>query len=334
MTESINRGRYGDIVLSSRVRLARNIDGVPFPVRLNVTERGVVNRKICGVLETARLPLRVTDMSRLYPYEAVSLAERHLISPEFASSGEGRVLLLSEDERISIMLNEEDHIRIQAIEPGLSPENAYKNACIYDDALDAGLRFAFDSRLGYLNQNPRDIGTGMRVSVMMHLPALSKTGGMMKLASMTAKLGMNIRGSYGDASSVKGDIYRLGNQVCLGIREEEAIANLKSLAMQLATREHAAAEELIKDINVRDRINRAEGVLKNAVLLSSEEMTEMLSWVRLGALYGLNPHDPAVLGELFVTMQPATVNVLAGGRLTAAERDEIRAKYVREKLNN
>ena len=323
----------GDTILSSRVRLARNIDGVPFPVRLNVNRRAAVNRKVCETLRQAGKTMRAIDMSRLYPYEAVSLAERHLISPEFTSGTEGRLLLLSEDERVSIMLNEEDHIRIQAIEPGLAPEQAWRNACVYDDALDAGIQYAFDNRLGYLNQNPRDLGTGMRVSVMMHLPALSKTGGMTKFASMIGKLGMNVRGSYGDAASVKGDIFRIGNQVSMGITEEEAIANLKSLAMQLATREHAAAAELVKDISVRDRITRAEGVLKTAMLLTADEMMEMLSWVRLGALYGLNDADPDEISEMFTSLQPASVNVMAGAKLTAAQRDELRAQLVRKKLS-
>ena len=167
---------------------------------------------------------------------------------------------------------------------------------------------------------------------MMHLPALSKTGGMGKFASMIAKLGMNVRGSYGDAASVKGDIFRIGNQVSLGITEEEAISNLKSLAMQIATKEHNTAAEFVKDIGVRDRINRAEGVLKNAMLLPTDEMMEMLSWVRLGALYGLNNADPDVISELFVSMQPAAVNVMAGAKLTASQRDELRARYVRGKL--
>ena len=323
----------GDTILSTRVRLARNIDGVPFPVRLNVNRRAAVNRKVCETLRQAGKTMRAIDMSRLYPYEAVALAERHLISPEFTSGTEGRLLLLSEDERVSIMLNEEDHIRIQAIEPGLAPEQAWRNACAYDDALDAGIQYAFDNRLGYLNQNPRDLGTGMRVSVMMHLPALSKTGGMTKFASMIGKLGMNVRGSYGDAASVKGDIFRIGNQVSMGITEEEAIANLKSLAMQIATREHAAAAELVKDIGVRDRITRAEGVLKTAMLLTADEMMEMLSWVRLGALYGLNDADPDGISEMFTSLQPACVNVMAGAKLTAAQRDELRAQFVRKKLS-
>lgn len=321
-----------DIVLSSRVRLARNIDGIPFPVRLNINERTAINARIRSVVREEALPLKAVDMSSLYPYEAVALAEKHLISPEFASRSEGRILLLNEDETVSIMVNEDDHMRIQAFEKGLNLEKALDVAMKYDDVFDACLHFAFDTRLGFLNQNPRNLGTGMRASVMMHLPALSRTGGMSRFASMISKLGMNVRGSYGDAASVKGDIFRVSNQLSLGISEKEAISNLHTLTMQLATKERAAAEEYIKDIGVRDRIHRASGLLKNAMLLSADEMMEMLSWIRLGALYGLNDCDPEVINDLFISMQPANINVLGGGKLSVAEREEIRARYVRKKL--
>lgn len=324
--------RQSDIILSTRVRLARNIEGLPFPVRLNNPRRSSVNSRCCKALEKEGLPLRVIDMSSLYPYERISLAERHLISPEFASSSDGRILLLSEDERISIMLNEDDHIRIQALENGLTLQKAYENAALYDDALDKNLHFAFDPKLGYLNQNFSDIGAGMKASVMMHLPALSRTGVMTGIASMLLKLGMNIRGSYGDAASVKGDIYRISNQVTLGITEEQAIENLEAIAMQIATKERAAAEELVKDISIRDKINRSEALLRGAVLLTADEMMELLSWVRLGALNSLSDTSPEEINKLFVSMQPATVNVLAGKKLPSSVRDEIRAKKVKEKL--
>lgn len=327
-----NAGEQGDTVISSRIRLARNLDKIPFPVRLNVTRKNEINQKVINTVADNNMPLKAIDMSRLYPYEAVSLAERHLITPEFASSFEGRVLLLSDDEKISIMLNENDHIRIQVIEEGLSPEKAYETAKQIDCTFDSELHFAFDSRFGYLNQNPRDIGTGMRASVMLHLPALSKTGAMTKFASTAAKLGLTVRGTYGDSTDAKGDIYRLSNNVGMGISEDEAISNLKSIALLLATKERRTAEEFIKDIGVKDRINRSMGLLSNAVLLSTDEMMEMLSWIRLGSVYSLVDIKPQVINSLFVTMQPATIDVLAHTKLTNAERDEIRAKFVREAL--
>lgn len=329
MAENIGQ-IHSDVVLSTRVRLARNISGIPFPVRLNIIEKQRINYGICKILSDKGCRLRATEMSSLYPYEIISFAERHLISPEFASSYEGRVLLLSEDERISIMLQERDHIRIQGFEEGLQPEKAYNNALYYDELLDGTLHFAFDSKLGYLNQHPRDIGTGMSASVLMHLPALSATGVMTKISATAAKLGFIIRGSYGDAASVKGDIFRISNSVTMGISEDEALENLKTLALQISTKEHSAAEKLVTDINIKDRINRSAGIIKNSVLLSADEMMELLSWVRLGALYGINDADAALICKLMMTMQPATINVLAGQKLTETAADEIRAATVKK----
>lgn len=325
-------GEHGDAVLSSAVTLRRNIDGVPFPVRLNTNEKSAINRRICAAAAEARADLRLIDMGRLYPYEAASLAELSLISPAFATPTDGHILLLSGDEKISIMLCEEDHITIRAAEGGLEPEKAYKNALDYDKILNSGLHFAFDKRLGYLNQNPIDLGTGLRVSVLLHLPALTSTGKMSALASTVSKLGLRVCGAFGDGPAVRGDIYRIINLVNMGISEEEAIANLKSIALQLATEERRTAENYIKSLEVRDKINRALGLLSNAVLLSTDEMTEALSWVRFGSVYGVCRADIPTINELFATMQPACVNCLAGGKVPAAKRDEIRAAAVRKKL--
>ena len=319
-----------DTVLSTRVRLSRNIDSLPFPVRLNALQKQELNMGICRILSDSGCPLKAISMSSLYPYEAISLAERHLISPEFASNSEGRVLLLDENEKISIMLCERDHIRIQGFSEGLDPAGAYGEALKYERILSEKLKLAFDSKLGYLNQNPKDIGTGMSASVLLHLPALSRTGAMEKLSATALKLGFVIRGSYGDGASVKGDIFRISNIVTMGISEEGALENLKSMTLQISTKERAAAEKLVSDINIRDRINRCAGLIKNAVLLSSDEMMELLSWVRLGALYGVIDADTSLISRLFVTMQPATVNVLAGQKLSEAARDEIRAKTVKQ----
>lgn len=325
-------GEHSDVVLMSEVSLKRNIDGIPFPVRLNTNEKKAVNAKICSVISAHENDLRLIDMAKLYPYEAASLAELSLITPAFASSSEGHILLLSEDEKIKIMLCEEDHINIRASEGGLAPEKAYAAAYAYDKMLNSGLHFAFDPKLGYLNQNPIDLGTGLRVSVVLHLPALSAAGKLSGLASTVSKLGLRVCGAFGDGLAVKGDMVRIINLVSMGISEEEAISNLKSIALQLATEEHRTAEKYVTELSVKDKINRAMGLLQNAVLLSTDEMTEALSWVRLGVLYGLCEADISIINELFVTMQPACIHCLAGARIPAAKRDEIRAYTVREKL--
>ncbi len=329
-TQKVNNSVYTDVILSSRVRLARNIAGVPFPVRLNTLQKQKINLSIVNALSSSPFGFRAVDMSSIYPYEAVSLAERHLISPGFASNTAGKVLVLSEDERISIMLGDRDHIRIQGFADGASPMEAYRIAAETDEIIASQLKYAFDEKLGFLNQNPKDLGTGMVPSVMMHLPALSRTGEMAKFSLTAGKLGFRIRGSYGDGASSKGDIFRISNYITMGLTEETAIENLKSLSLQLATKERAAAEEFVKDITVKDRINRSAGLLKNAVLLSCDEMMELLSWVRLGSLYGVLDCDPDLISRLFVSMQPATINVLAGGKLTSSGRDEIRARTVKQ----
>lgn len=321
---------YDDVILSSRVRLARNIAGIPFPVRLNTLQKQKINLSVINALSELEYKFNVVDMSSIYPYEAVSLAERHLISPDFATDTAGKVLVLSEDEKISIMLSGRDHIRIQGFSDGDSPSEAYEIASRTDEAIASHIRYAFDEKLGYLNQKPSDLGTGMVPSVMMHLPALSRTGEMAKFSLTAGKLGFRIRGSYGDGASSKGDIFRISNYITMGLPEEKAIENLRSISLQLATKERSLAEEYIEDITVKDKINRSAGLLKNAVLLSTDEMMELLSWVRLGSLYGILDCDPALISKLFVSMQPATINVLAGGKLSGAQRDEIRARTVRQ----
>lgn len=323
---------HGDVIISSAVRLSRNIDKIPFPVRLNVSERDAVNKKVYEVLVAAGLPVNVTDMSKLYPYEAVALAERGIISPEFASSSGGRILISSEDCSISIMLNEDDHIRITAFASSLQPEKAYESASVYEKALDGKLRLAFDPELGFLTQNPKNLGTGLRVSAVMHLPALSRNGTVSSLVSTVSKLGMSFRGAFGDSLSVRGDMYRLSNNITLGIDEKTAVSNLKSMALQIATKEHACAENLIKDIGIRDKINRAQGLLSTAMLVDNDEMPEMLSLLRLGAVYGICSVDVGAVNELMYTLQPACLNCIAGGRLSVREQDELRAKIIRKKL--
>lgn len=319
-----------DVVLATRVRLARNFDGIPFPVRLNTLERQRINTKATQLFLKGIPSLRVINMSELYPYEAVSLAERHLISPDFAVCTEGSTLLMTPDEKISIMLCERDHVRIQCSLEGFSPDSAYNQVTQYENILSRSVKFAFDSKLGFLNQNPKDLGTGMRASVLMHLPALSRTGAMTKISAMAGKLGFSVRGSYGDAASVKGDLFRISNTLTMGISEQEAIDNLKTMVLQIATRERSLAEEYVNDINIRDRINRSAGLIRNAVLLSVDEMTELLSWVRLGALYGIVDADCSLINKMLVSMQPATINVLAKQKLPDHIKDEIRARTVKQ----
>lgn len=325
-----NTGNQSDVVLSTRIRLARNLKEYPFPSRLDRDGKKTVCSIVKDVLSDEKL--RYIDMEELSSVEAVSLAEKHLISAEFASNGTGRGLLLSDEEDISLMLCEEDHIRIQIIEPGLSIDEAYKKADRIDTIIENKLNFAFDERIGYLTQCPTDLGTGMRASVLLHLPALSRKGAVRNLTTTVAKLGLTLRGSYGEDGEILGDIYQLSNQVTLGISEKAALQNLNSIAMQIVTQEKQARAVLVKDEDFLDRIFRAYGILKNAYKLTSKELTNLISYVRMGAAEGVidMPYDK--LCSLMIELQPATMNAQNKEPLTRSQRDVQRAQRVRETL--
>lgn len=328
-----NKGNEGDIVLSTRVRLARNMTEYPFPARLDETQKKDIGTIVRDIIDADKsFGLDFIDMSALSSAQTVSLAEKHLISPEFACDTIGRSLLLSKDEDISIMICEEDHIRIQTVYAGLSLEEAYETATKIDSILENKLSYAFDEALGYLTQCPTNIGTALRASVMLHLPALSKKGAMQRLSTTVAKLGLTLRGSYGEGSEVSGDIYQLSNQVTLGISEEAAIKNLNSIAMQIIAQEKQARAALIKDEDYLDRIYRAYGILKSAYKLTSKELINLVSYVRVGVSEGILSIPTEKLREMTVVLQPATLNAQSGKVLTQTERDILRSQKVREEL--
>ncbi len=331
----IEKGEQGDIVISTRIRLARNLREYPFPARLDAKGRQTVNELVRDALLSDNTGgFNYLEMNSLTRSQAVSLAERHLISPEFASAAEGRALMLTQDESVSIMLCEEDHIRLQVMKAGLALHEAYEAADQIDTILDSRLKYAYDERIGYLTQCPTNLGTAMRASVMLHLPALTRVGQINRLATSVSKLGMIIRGAYGEGSSPKGDIYQLSNQITLGISEKGALDNLQSIAMQLVNQEREAAKIMLNNPGENDKIWRALGILQTARLLSGDEFMELISLLRLGASNGILDINLEKLNELIVNMQPATINAREGKNLSAAERDTIRAAAVREELKN
>ena len=327
----IGEGDHNDIVISTRIRIARNLADYPFPVRLDNKSKIEVNEKIRDALD-GKENLTYTELKTLTRSQIVSLAERHLISPEFASNSDARALLMSDNEDISIMLCEEDHIRIQVMKSGLALKEAYELADKIDTEINQSLKYAFDEKLGYLTQCPANLGTGMRASVMLHLPALTAKGQIGSLASTVSKLGLTIRGAYGEGMSAMGDLYQLSNQVSLGISEKSAIDNLKTITLQLAAQERAAREEASKSIETEDAVFRAYGILKSARILSTKEFMSLISKVRLGAVLRMIKTDLKTINELMVSMQPATINAFVGKTLSLEERDVERAKIVRERL--
>lgn len=328
-------GNAGDVVCSTRVRLARNLRQYPFPNKADIKEKREIEQKVRDALIAGNSALSgqfsFVPLDELSEDAAVSLVERHIVSPEFISDTNGRAVLMSADESVSIMINEEDHLRIQVIREGLSLKEAAETADKLDTLLSETLDFAFDPEFGYLTQCPTNLGTGMRASVMLHLPALTESGAMPRISSNLSKLGLTLRGSYGEGSQVAGSVYQLSNQITLGINESEAVDNLNSIALQLIEQERKARERLSGNIVIQDKIDRAAGVLKSAKILSSGEFTELLSYIRFGLSVGLiHGITTEALNSLSVKAQPATLNALSGKALDQTQRDILRAELTRK----
>ncbi len=330
----LGTGAQNDVCINTSIHLARNIKKYPFPNRLSLPEKLEVNSVIKSAAEEIEdYTFNYAQMKTLSQAEVVSLAERHLVSPEFASSRDGRALLLTEDEAVSIMLNEEDHIRLQVMYPGFALDEAFRTANKINNKLSKKLEFAFDERLGYLTQDPTALGTGMKVSVVLHLPALVSTSQITKLITTVSKLGLSLRGSYGEGAAAKGDMFRLSNTITLGISEKAAIENLKSIALQIAAQERTAREEIFKAPVTEDRIFRAYGVLKHARMIDTNEFMDLISLVRLGAVKGLINLDYSKIEALMIHMQPATISLSVDRPLDRVERDKLRAAIVRQNLD-
>ena len=324
-------------VISTRVRLARNLKDYPFPLKLSEQGREKVTELVKKAISESNSAIAndfsFIKISDLDSRQSVSLVEKRLVSPEFISETKGRALLLSKDESVSIMLNEEDHIRLQVIKQGLSLEETYDEADRLDTLLDENLSFAFDEKLGYLTQCPTNLGTGMRASVMLHLPALEKSRAISRIAGNLSKLGLTIRGAHGEGTEPQGALYQLSNQVTLGISEKAAIENLKSITEQLVAQEEQARERLCSSVEVQDTISRSLGILKYAKVITHEEALKLLSNVRLGIEAGqITEFDSAVIDKLMLDVEPATLSVTLGKSLSPYDRDIERAKLIKKAL--
>lgn len=327
-------GRENDVACSSRVRLARNLTGYPFPSRCNQRQKDEILEKVREAFLSAsslvQKDFSFIPLVSLTQEEAVSMVERHIVSPGFISDAAGKALLLSKDESISIMINEEDHLRIQVIREGLCTKEAYQMAERIDRLLSERLNFAFDNDLGYLTHCPTNLGTALRVSVMLHLPALSEFRMIPRLTANLAKLGMIIRGTYGEGTEVSGDLYQLSNQVTLGLSEETALENLHAIALQLLKEERDQREQMMRNLSAKDRIYRCIGILKYARLLTTGEFMKYISNVRLGlSMNLLEGMTMAEVNQLVIDVQPATLMTHAGGRISQKERDRLRGDLVR-----
>ncbi|MEJ9210758.1 protein arginine kinase [Bacillus smithii] len=334
-----NEGPHSDIVLSSRIRLARNLENHQFPTVFTgdeamkvVHEVGEALKRFPGMNDN---PLELLLMNELQPLQKRVLVEKHLISPLLAEGTNYGAVFLSENEDISIMVNEEDHIRIQCLAPGLQLKETLVKANQIDDLIEEKVPYAFDEKIGYLTSCPTNVGTGLRASVMVHLPALVMTQQMNQIVPAINQLGLVVRGIYGEGSQSVGNLFQISNQLTLGKSEEEIVDDLISVVSQIIDQERSAREALVKTnhIQLEDRVFRSYGVLANSRIIESKEAAQCLSDVRLGIDLGyINTISKNVLNELLILTQPGFLQQYAGASLRPEERDVRRATLIREKL--
>lgn len=333
-------GPEPDIVISSRVRIARNVRTHPFPLLATNQQAREVQDMVRQVVvsdggeqlgEHAFLPLdELSDLQKRV------LVEKHLISPALANESRGGAVILSDSEAVSIMVNEEDHLRIQCLKPGFQLKETWELANRIDDWFESRLEYAYDEKKGYLTSCPTNVGTGIRASVMMHLPALVITQQMNRILNAITQVGLAVRGIYGEGSEATGNLFQVSNQITLGQTEEEIIDNLHNVARQLTDHERAARHKLMQESRLRilDRISRSYGILCHAVVIDSKEAAQRLSDVRLGFDLGLLASvNAGTLNELTVLTQPGFLQQTSGEKLTPEDRDVRRAELIRSKLN-
>jgi protein arginine kinase len=328
-------GPLADTIISSRVRLARNIKGYPFPSRLDANGANEIIEKISAPLESTGF--RRINFSDISPVMATSYVERHYVSPEFATMETPHTLLLQESGGIAVMLCEEDHLRIQSILSGLSLEECYKNASSIEKKLDADFDFAYSDTLGYLTHCPTNLGTGMRASVMMFLPALFRGGYIPSLAAQLAKLGLAMRGIFGEGSGSAGCMYQISNQITLGVSENEILTKLTEAVKQINESEMQARKNIQEDAleALTDRVARSVGILKHAYMISTEEFIKLFCEVRLGISKGLvQGIGYEQLGTLLVEAMPATLTLSSESTPKGeAARDKLRAARIKAVLD-
>ncbi len=330
-------GPDSDVVISSRIRLARNLNSYPFP---NSAQRddleAVINETAKALDKENQFDLNLIYLTQISDLERKMMIEKHLISPELNKDPESRAVAISKDEISSLMVNEEDHLRLQLLYPGLQLEKAWDNANQVDDFLEKEIDIAFDKNYGYLTTCPTNTGTGLRASVMVHLPALTITGRIKKVISAISQLGLAVRGLYGEGTEAIGNLYQISNQVTLGRSEEEIIADLKEVTAQIIAQERNARKVLLKEqkTNLKDKICRAYGTLKYAHSISANEAMDLISYVKLGIdLDIIDDMSGNILNQLMVMVRPATLQVLNTSELSVEQRDIYRAKMIKERLS-
>jgi len=324
-------------VISSRVRLARNLKEYCFPGWASEEEKHALWNQTYEIFDSLEQPFMCCAMADTTLLDKEILFERHLISQELAVKEDGCGVFVSPNECLSIMINEEDHIRIQSLKSGLYLTQAWQEADQLDDELESRLTYAFSPKLGYLTSCPSNVGTGMRASVMLHMPGLVLMEEMEPVINGISKIGLAVRGMWGEGTEAAGNMFQVSNQISLGRREDEIIAHLEHIVLELVDHENNARTRLMdeKSLVVEDHVARAFGILSNARFMNSAEAMNLISTLRLGLDLGLvSQFSRRDIDMLFIAIQPAHLQKLQDKALEPEERDEVRAEMLRDFMKN
>ena len=334
----VQTGKDSDIVISSRIRLARNIKGIPFTTKCKPEDLEKVINIMNNEVNSLGYGLKLFRMDKIDNVTKLSLIEKHLISPEFVAKTENSItqnlkaILLNDDENICIMVNKEDHLRVQVFSAGLDLENLKNLIVEIDEKIDEACHYSCDRKYGYLTTCPTNVGTGMKVSVMVHLPALTITGNINKVLQIVNSFGMNIRGLYGEGTQSLGNIYQISNNQSLGLTEDEIVKNLNIITSKIIEQERLARKNLTKEpLELEDRICRSYGILTNARKLTSEECLKLWSDVKLGMDLGIiEGLTDLKVNKIRINSQSGNLQKYLGNNLNAYERDIERPKIIKQ----
>lgn len=333
----LQSGKESDVVTSTRVRIARNFANFPFMPKCTQIDGKKIVEKMKEIIPNLGYGLKLFQLKDMDDITKMSLIEKHLISPDFAlNRNDIGAILMNEEENICIMVNEEDHLRIQVLAPGLELENALNLAMEIDKKIGQNITYAYNEKYGFLTSCPTNVGTGLRISNMFHLPALTLTGNIEKVLEVVNNFGMNIRGIYGEGSNTQGNLYQVSNKQSLGITEEEILKNQKIIAEKIMEQERLARSYLGKnEIDLADRVYRAYGILTNAQKITSEECKKLLSDVKLGVDMGIIKEiDDTQVNKLYLYTKQANLQKYVGKQLGDYERDIERAKMIKQIVEN
>lgn len=329
----LQNGKESDVVVSSRIRLARNLSNFPFVTKQTKESKNKLEETIKEIVPSLGYNLRFVKLQDMDEITKMSLLEKHLVSPNFVMNKENTgAMLINDDENISVMINEEDHLRIQVMTAGLDIENLMNFSIELDEKIGKLLPYAYNEKYGFLTSCPTNVGTGLRASVMVHLPGLEKTGNINKILEVINNFGMNIRGIYGEGSKAAANMYQISNKQTLGISEAEIVKNLKLITEKIIEQERLARKILARDsIELEDKVYRAYGVLTNAKKISSEEARDLLSEVKLGTDLGIIQElTDLKVKKLELYTKPANLQKYLSKQIGSYERDIKRAEVIKQ----